>query len=175
MAKDKLTESVVKEANPIAKQFKLSDGEGLYLLVHSNGSKYWRFDFRFEGRQKSSSLGVWPEVSLAEARLRRNQAKIKIRDGVNPIQEKKEKTALQLEEARNKEKSELACKEIQKLGFRVTGTDIVNAYWFETNTDNNTFSFKATNDMAPNVYLNISHSLYFFAKVHPYVVNYIIA
>ena len=106
MAKDKLTESAVKEAKPTVKQFKLSDGGGLYLLVHSNGSKYWRFDFRFDGRQKSSSLGVWPEVSLAEARSKRNDAKSKIRDGVNPIQEKKEKAALQLEQRWNKEKSE---------------------------------------------------------------------
>ena len=105
MKQDKLTESVVKQAKPTAKQFKLSDGGGLYLLVHSNGSKYWRFDFRFEGRQKSSSLGVWPEVSLAEARTKRNEAKSKIRDGVNPIQEKKEKAALQLEKGWNKENS----------------------------------------------------------------------
>ena len=105
MKQDKLTESVVKQAKPTAKQFKLSDGGGLYLLVHSNGSKYWRFDFRFEGRQKSSSLGVWPEVSLAEARSKRNEAKSKIRDGVNPIQEKKEKAALQLEKGWNKDNS----------------------------------------------------------------------
>ena len=106
MKQDKLTESVVKQAKPTAKQFKLSDGGGLYLLVHSNGSKYWRFDFRFEGRQKSSSLGVWPEVSLAEARSRRNEAKSKIRDGVNPIQEKKEKATQQLEQNWTKEKSQ---------------------------------------------------------------------
>ena len=108
MKQDKLTESAIKEANPGAKQFKLSDGGGLYLLVHSNGSKYWRFDFRFEGKQKSSSLGVWPEVSLVEARSRRNEAKSKIRDGVNPIQEKKDKAALQLEQGLKKEKTKEA-------------------------------------------------------------------
>ncbi len=91
MAKNKLTESLVKEARPAARQFKLSDGGGLYLLVHSNGSKYWRFDFRFDGKQKSSSLGVWPEVTLAQARLKRNEAKRKISEGVNPIEEKKAK------------------------------------------------------------------------------------
>ena len=91
MAKNKLTESAVKEAKPTTKQFKLSDGGGLYLLVHSNGSKYWRFDFRFDGKQKSSSLGVWPEVTLATARTKRNEAKKKIKEGVNPIEEKKKK------------------------------------------------------------------------------------
>ena len=98
MAKNKLTESVVKEARPAARQFKLSDGGGLYLLVHSNGSKYWRFDFRFDGKQKSSSLGVWPEVTLAQARLKRNEAKSKISEGVNPIEEKKEKIAIRLKQ-----------------------------------------------------------------------------
>ena len=99
MKKDKLTELAVKKAEPKTKQFKLSDGGGLYLLVHSNGSKYWRFDFRFDGKQKSSSLGVWPEVSLAVARNKRDQAKRKIKEGVNPIQEKKQKKSLQFEQA----------------------------------------------------------------------------
>jgi len=106
MKQDKLTGSAIKEAKPGAKQFKLSDGGGLYLLVHSNGSKYWRFDFRFEGKQKSSSLGVWPEVSLVEARSRRNEAKLKIREGINPIQEKKKKSAQQHEQVWKKENSE---------------------------------------------------------------------
>ena len=98
MKQNKLTESAIKKAKPTAKQFKLSDGGGLYLLVHSNGSKYWRFDFRFDGKQKSSSLGVWPEVSRATARSKRDQAKRKIKEGVNPIQEKKEKKSLQIEQ-----------------------------------------------------------------------------
>ena len=98
MKQDKLTESAVKKVEPKTKQFKLSDGGGLYLLVHSNGSKYWRFDFRFDGKQKSSSLGVWPEVSLAVARTKRDQAKRKIKEGANPIQEKKEKKSLQFEQ-----------------------------------------------------------------------------
>jgi len=106
MKQDKLTESAIKEAKPGAKQFKLSDGGGLYLLVHSNGSKYWRFDFRFEGKQKSSSLGVWPEVSLVEARYRRNEAKLKIKEGINPLQEKKKKSAQQHEQVWKKENSE---------------------------------------------------------------------
>ena len=90
MTKDKLTELAVKEARPTTRQFKLSDGVGLYLLVHSNGSKYWRFDFRFDGKQKSSSLGVWPEVTLAEARLKPNEAKRKISEADNHIEEKKD-------------------------------------------------------------------------------------
>ena len=50
MKKEKLTEEVIKKADFKTKQYKLSDGGGLYLLVHTNGSKYWRFDFRFNGK-----------------------------------------------------------------------------------------------------------------------------
>ena len=82
MKQDKLTESAVKKAEPKTKQYKLSDGGGLYLLVHTNSSKYWRFDFRFDGKQKSSSLGVWPEVTLALARKKRDQAKKKIKEDI---------------------------------------------------------------------------------------------
>jgi hypothetical protein len=106
MKQNKLTESAVKKAEPKTKQFKLSDGGGLYLLVHTNGSKYWRFDFRFDGKQKSSSLGVWPEVTLAAARTKRDQAKSKIKEGVNPIQEKKEKKTQLFEQIQEKPKAE---------------------------------------------------------------------
>jgi len=95
---NKLTEAAIKKAESKTKQYKLSDGGGLYLLVHTNSSKYWRFDFRFDGRQKSSSLGVWPEVTLALARKKRDQAKKKIKEGINPIQEKKKKKSLRFEE-----------------------------------------------------------------------------
>ena len=95
MVKEKLSEKTIKKIKHKPKQFKLSDGGGLYLLVHPNGSKYWRFDFRMHGKQKSSSLGVWPEVSLVEARKIRNSAKKKIREGINPIQEKRMKKILQ--------------------------------------------------------------------------------
>ena len=77
MAKENLTETIIKKIKHKTKQFKISDGEGLYLLVHPNGSKYWRFDFRFSGKQKSSSLGVWPGVSLNQARKIRNTAIVK--------------------------------------------------------------------------------------------------
>ena len=106
MKQNKLTESAVKKAEPKTKQFKLSDGGGLYLLVHTNGSKYWRFDFRFDGKQKSSSLGVWPEVTLVAARTKRDQAKSKIKEGVNPIKAKKEKKTQLFEQIQEKPKAE---------------------------------------------------------------------
>ncbi len=95
MVKENLTEAVIKKIEHKPKQFKLSDGGGLYLLIHPNGSKYWRFDFRFNGKQKSSSLGVWPDVSLIRARTIRNTAKKKIKAGINPIEEKRNQKQFQ--------------------------------------------------------------------------------
>lgn len=69
----KLTNTQVKNAKPKAKAYKLTDGEGMYLLVHPNGSKYWRLNYRFQSKQKTLALGVYPLISLAEAREARNE------------------------------------------------------------------------------------------------------
>ena len=75
MPSDKLTELGVRKAKPSLKQKKLTDGRGLFLLLHPNGSKYWRVKYRFMGKEKLLAIGVWPEVSLIEAREKRNEAK----------------------------------------------------------------------------------------------------
>ena len=63
-----LTELEVKKAKSTEKQYKLSDGGGLFLLVHPNGGKYWRLAYRFAGKQKNLAVGVYPDVSLTDAR-----------------------------------------------------------------------------------------------------------
>ena len=80
----KLTASTVKSAKPSAKPYKLADGAGMYLLVHPCGAKYWRLKYRIAGKEKLLALGVYPEVSLAEARIRRDNARLLIRDGRDP-------------------------------------------------------------------------------------------
>ena len=61
-----------KHSNPSSKSpKKLADGHGLYLYVMPNGAKYWRFIYRFNGQQKLQALGVYPEMSLKEARNQR--------------------------------------------------------------------------------------------------------
>ena len=64
---NKLTELKIKQAKPKEKQYKLTDGEGMYLRIYPNGSKYWQLQYWFEGKQKVLSFGVWPEVGLTEA------------------------------------------------------------------------------------------------------------
>ena len=68
-----LTELEVKHAKPTDKPYKLTDGGGLFLLVNSNGGKYWRLAYRFAGKQKTLSLGTYPVVGIADARSRREQ------------------------------------------------------------------------------------------------------
>lgn len=70
-----LTDVKVWSAKPEDKAYKLTDGEGMHLMVHPNGSKYWRLQYRFDGKQKTLALGVYPEITLSEARQRRDEAK----------------------------------------------------------------------------------------------------
>ncbi|WP_312449372.1 tyrosine-type recombinase/integrase [Mixta calida] len=83
-----LTDTKVKNAKPAEKPVKLTDGFGLYLLVHPNGSKYWQLGYRFEAKQKVFSIGVYPAVSLADARQRRDEAKKLLASGIDPSAKK---------------------------------------------------------------------------------------
>lgn len=70
-----LTDSEVKKAKLRPKPYKLADGGGMFLQVNPDGSKYWRLKYRVVGREKKLSLGVYPEVTLKEARAKRDAAR----------------------------------------------------------------------------------------------------
>ena len=74
----------IKAAKPREKPYKLTDGNSLVLVIHPNGSKYWRMRYRWQGKESMLGIGVYPEVSIREARLRRDKAKASIADGVHP-------------------------------------------------------------------------------------------
>ncbi|ARD39381.1 tyrosine-type recombinase/integrase [Edwardsiella ictaluri] len=94
----KLTIRQIDTTKPKDKAFKLSDGGGLYLLVNPSGSKYWRLKYRFAGKEKLLAIGVYPDISLAQARSRREEAKKLLLEGKDPGQERKlEKLSRQLE------------------------------------------------------------------------------
>lgn len=90
-----LTDIVVKSAKPKEKPYKLSDAESLYLFVSATG-KYWRYDYRYLGKRKTLALGVYPTISLAEAREGKNAAKKLLANGIDPSKSKisKRKEAL---------------------------------------------------------------------------------
>lgn len=79
-----LSDVAIRAAKPRDKAYKLTDGGGLYLLVHPNGRKYWRLKYRFAQREKLLALGVYPEMRGAEAREKREEAKRAIREGRDP-------------------------------------------------------------------------------------------
>jgi len=89
-----LTDVKVRNAKPQAKPYKLADGDGLYLLVKPNAGKYWRLKYRFTGKEKVLALGVYPDVSLADARDGCAQARKTLAAGKDPGELKKEKKRL---------------------------------------------------------------------------------
>lgn len=85
----KLTEIAIKSAKPGNAIRKLSDGNGLVLLVYPNGSKYWTFRYRYLGKEKSLSLGIYPTVGLAEARTKLSDARKLLSSGQDPSEARK--------------------------------------------------------------------------------------
>lgn len=86
----KLNARQVDAAKPREKAYKLADGAGLYLEVVPSGSRYWRMKYRFNGKEKRMAFGVYPAVSLAQARALRDDAKKKLAEGIDPSLAKKE-------------------------------------------------------------------------------------
>ncbi len=95
-----LSDPAIKKAKPADKPYKLSDEKGLYLLVNPAG-KYWRMDYRYGGKRKTLALGVYPDVGLARAREKRDEARRRLADGVDPGEFKKAAKAQKLEQAAN--------------------------------------------------------------------------
>ncbi len=89
MSINKLTDTAVKNAAPKEKDYKVADGGGLYLLVKKSGTKCWRYSYRFGGKQKTLSIGIYPEVSLKSARESHTQARSNLRENKDPSLVKK--------------------------------------------------------------------------------------
>ncbi len=88
-----LTDTAVRNAQPAGKLQKRADGKGLYLLLAPSGGKWWRFNYRFGGKQKTLSLGVYPDISLKMARERRDEARTLLAQGVDPGETRKAQKA----------------------------------------------------------------------------------
>lgn len=84
-----LNDIAIRNAKPEAKQRKLYDSGGLFLLVTPRGGKWWRFKYRFGGKEKLISFGTYPEVSLKDAREDRDKAKRLLRKHIDPVAERK--------------------------------------------------------------------------------------
>ncbi len=97
----KLSDTAVKKAKPEAKSYKMADGGGMYLEVMPTGAKYWRLKYRFGGKENRLAFGVYPDVSLAQARERRGEARKLLANGIDPSAVKQAKKASNIELAEN--------------------------------------------------------------------------
>ena len=84
-----LNDTRIRNAKPAERDYKLTDFDGLYLLVRANGSRLWRFAYRFGGKQKQIALGAYPQVTLADARERREAARKLLATGKDPSHERR--------------------------------------------------------------------------------------
>jgi hypothetical protein len=94
-----LADITVKNAKPKEKDYKLADGDGMYLLVATSGGKRWRLKYRFGGKEKLLALGTYPDVSLAEARNKRHEARNQLAHGIDPGAERKALKEVQAKQA----------------------------------------------------------------------------
>ncbi len=79
-----LTDTTIRNTKPGEKPVKLFDGGGLYLLVQPNGARWWRFDYRHDGKRRTLSMGIYPEAGLKQARARRDEARKLLAAGIDP-------------------------------------------------------------------------------------------
>lgn len=96
-----LTDTTIRNAKPDVKPIRLFDGGGLYLEISPSGGKWWRLKYRFDGKEKRLSLGVYPDVGLKDARKRRDDARTLLADGVDPGEARKAAKAANAEQASN--------------------------------------------------------------------------
>lgn len=97
----KLTDKACKNAKPASKQYKLTDGAGLYLLVKPNGSKIWQMKYAFLEKEKTFSIGQYPLVTLLSAREARDAAKKLLMQGIDPTKAKKQEKRQAVRNAQN--------------------------------------------------------------------------
>jgi hypothetical protein len=84
-----LTDTQIRKLKPAEKSYKKSDERGLYLEVYPTGAKQWRFKYGFLGKEKRLSLGGYPEVSLAQARKKRDACREQLDEGIDPSAQRK--------------------------------------------------------------------------------------
>ena len=128
-----LTIPQIKNAQPKNKPYKVSDGQGLYLLVQPNGAKYWRLKYRFAGKEKILALGIYPSVSLKEARGARDQAKEQLRQIIDPAATKK--ATKRAEKAKGNNSFEAVAKEWWKKQQGRWSTQHANKVWHSLEKD----------------------------------------
>lgn len=84
-----LTDAAIRKFEPSSAPVKLTDGLGIYMRVAPTDSRWWRYAYRFDGKQKLMAIGCYPDVSLEQARKRHQEARKLLADGKDPMTERK--------------------------------------------------------------------------------------
>lgn len=133
---NKLSALEVEKAKGKTADYKLSDGGGLYLLVTPSGGRLWRFNYRFDGKQKTLFLKSYPEISLGDARERRNEARKLMANGIDPgtvISNKAKKVMAEAEKAEVLKQAEITANTFEKVARDWHESKI--STWSETHAD----------------------------------------
>lgn len=96
-----LSDTAIRAAKPKEKTYLMTDGEGMYLEITPSGGKWWRFKYRFDGKQKRISLGTYPDTGLKEAREKRQEARRQLAAGIDPGESRKAQKAAGAEDNPN--------------------------------------------------------------------------
>ena len=141
-----LTDAQVRKIKPAEKKTKYSDEKGMYLEVTPSGGMHWRMKFRLNGKENIFSIGTYPETTLAQARRARDEARLKLKDGINPNEEKKQKKqqadesilfkALAMEWMEDRKaviKEGTYLRDLSVFEKDLFGSDIINECYFEHN------------------------------------------
>ena len=80
-----LSDTSIRNSKSRQKQYKIFDGQGLFVLIHPNGSKYFRYRYKLEGKEKVMALGVYPATTLKQAREKRLEAQSLVKEGSDPV------------------------------------------------------------------------------------------
>jgi integrase len=96
-----LSDTTIKAAKPQEKAYKITDEKGMFILIQPNGSKYFRFKFYFDKKEKLLALGVYPDISLKQAREKRDIARKQIAEGIDPSEHRKAAKAARVQDVEN--------------------------------------------------------------------------
>jgi integrase len=136
MAKELLTDVAIRNAKPQDKDLRLSDGSGLYLLIKTNGAKWWRFDYTINRVRKTLSVGVYPAVTLVDARRKANEARSTVANGTDPSDVRKSNKAKQQVNIENQKRIEEGLPALDSF-------EHIALEWFDKMMQNKTENYKS--------------------------------
>ena len=104
MARDLLQDIAIKSAKSDSKDYRMTDGDGLYLIIKTTGAKWWRFDYTFNGKRNTLSLGTYPDTGLKSARRKASDVRVLLSENIDPSQTRKNDKTIVIQNQQNNER-----------------------------------------------------------------------